>query len=111
MRRTAVALVLEISPLQDEWWDFRMNKSAFEKHDPLYESDLAPHQRLLKPKTSTVKNILNGFYPKDMAQTLSDIQSKVNQLWETSLCDESCVLSFEARTQQIAEQDLKQNAS
>ncbi len=47
MMRAADDLNLELFPLPQEWWDFRMPQSIYESFDPLAESDLPEEMHLL----------------------------------------------------------------
>jgi D-alanyl-D-alanine dipeptidase len=81
VRRAAAELGHAISPLPQEWWDFRFGPDIFGNFAPLRESDLPPMLRLIDPDLSAVRDVLAGKYPDYMAAEIA----RINELAETKM--------------------------
>lgn len=66
----AKLLKLEIHPLPQEWWDFRLPKHVYEEFEPLSDSDLPPLYQMTEPASDT--NI-----PDPSAEELKVLKSQI----------------------------------
>ncbi|MEM7679618.1 MAG: M15 family metallopeptidase [Pseudomonadota bacterium] len=76
----AKLLKLEIHPLPQEWWDFRMPAYIYEEFEPLSDSDLPPMYQMTEPASDT--NIPNP--TEEQLQALkAQIIEEINQASST----------------------------
>jgi hypothetical protein len=47
MMRAAAALNIDLWPLSQEWWDFRLPREFYDQYAPLRDADLPPEMRMV----------------------------------------------------------------
>lgn len=72
-------LDLQITPLPQEWWDFRLPREIWEDYKALNEEDLMPCQRLLDVDEKEVDKILDGNIPEPIQQSIDEVLSALNK--------------------------------